>query len=34
MDVVYKMEAVGSGSGATSKVVTVGDSGELEVEAS
>lgn len=29
MDVVYAVEAVGSGSGKTSKLVTIADSGEL-----
>ncbi len=32
MDVVYKVEAVGSGGGKTSKTVTIADSGELPVE--
>ena len=31
MDVVYKIEAVGSGSGAPSKRVTIVDSGEIKV---
>jgi hypothetical protein len=30
MDVVMKVEAVGSGSGAPSKTVTIVDSGELQ----
>jgi hypothetical protein len=30
MDVVYKVEAVGSGGGATSKKVVIADSGELK----
>lgn len=34
MDVVYKVEAVGSGSGKTSKKVIIADSGEIKVEAS
>ena len=34
MDVVYKIEAVGSPSGATSKPVVIVKSGELPVEAS
>jgi peptidylprolyl isomerase len=33
MDVVLKVEGVGSQSGKTSKVVTITDSGELPVEA-
>jgi len=33
MDIVLKVEAVGSQSGKTSKVVTITDSGELPVEA-
>jgi len=33
MDIVKKVEAVGSNSGSTSKVVTIVDSGELKVEA-
>jgi peptidylprolyl isomerase len=33
MDVVYKVEALGSGSGAPSKVVTIAKSGELPAEA-
>lgn len=34
MDVVYKVEAVGSGGGATSKKVIIADSGEIVKEAS
>jgi hypothetical protein len=30
MDVVYKVEAVGSGGGATSKKVVIADSGEIK----
>jgi hypothetical protein len=33
MDVVMKVEAVGSGSGKTSKKVVIADSGELKVDA-
>lgn len=33
MDVVYKVEALGSSSGTPKKKVTIGDSGELPVEA-
>jgi len=33
MDIVKKVEAVGSNSGSTSKVVTITDSGELKMEA-
>jgi len=34
MDVVYKVEAVGSGGGKPSKPVIITDSGELPVESS
>jgi len=33
MDVVKKIEALGSGSGKTSKKITIADSGELPVDA-
>jgi peptidylprolyl isomerase len=33
MDVVYKVEAIGSSSGTPSKKVTIADSGELPVDA-
>eukprot|EP01099_Mayorella_cantabrigiensis_P009097 TRINITY_DN995_c0_g2_i1.p1 TRINITY_DN995_c0_g2~~TRINITY_DN995_c0_g2_i1.p1 ORF type:complete len:109 (-),score=43.49 TRINITY_DN995_c0_g2_i1:75-401(-) len=32
MDVVQKVEAIGSSSGKPSKVVTIGDSGELAID--